>query len=143
MNNYQRILCAVDLSAESHVVVERAAAIATQCKAQLHLIHVIEFAPIEPMSDSLLPVVQIGTGVLEDATTQLRALAAAAGINAEQVRTIQGSVKGEVLRQARDWHADLIVLGSRERHGLSIAVNLTEDTVLHGAPCDLLVVRLR
>jgi universal stress protein A len=39
--------------------------------------------------------------------------------------------------------ADLIVLGSRERHGLSILVNLTEDTVLHGAPCDVLAVRVR
>ncbi len=35
----------------------------------------------------------------------------------------------------------LIVLGSRERHGLSILVNLTEDTVLHAAPCDVLAVR--
>jgi universal stress protein A len=37
---------------------------------------------------------------------------------------------------------DLIVLGARERHGLSIFVNLTEDTVLHAAPCDVLAVRV-
>ena len=37
---------------------------------------------------------------------------------------------------------DLIVIGARERHGLSILVNLTEDTVLHAAPCDVLAVRL-
>ena len=35
-----------------------------------------------------------------------------------------------------------IVIGSHERHGLSILVNLTEDTVLHAAPCDVLAVRL-
>jgi universal stress protein A len=34
------------------------------------------------------------------------------------------------------------VLGSRERHGLSILVNFTEDTVLHAAPCDVLAVRV-
>ena len=38
--------------------------------------------------------------------------------------------------------SDLIVIGSRERHGMSILVNLTEDTVLHGAPCDVLAVRI-
>jgi universal stress protein A len=38
--------------------------------------------------------------------------------------------------------SDLIVLGARERHGLSIFVNLTEDTVLHAAPCDVLAVRV-
>ena len=37
---------------------------------------------------------------------------------------------------------DRIVIGSHERHGLSILVNLTEDTVLHNAPCDVLAVRL-
>ena len=28
-------------------------------------------------------------------------------------------------------------------YGLSILVNLTEDTVLHGAPCDVLAMRVR
>jgi universal stress protein A len=37
---------------------------------------------------------------------------------------------------------DLIVIGSRERHGVSILFNFTEDTVLHAAPCDVLAVRL-
>jgi len=44
---------------------------------------------------------------------------------------------------ARDFHADLIVLGGRERHGVSILVNFTEDTVLHAAPCDVLAVRVK
>ena len=38
---------------------------------------------------------------------------------------------------------DLIVVGSRERHGLAILVNFTEDAVLHAAHCDVLAVRLR
>jgi hypothetical protein len=32
------------------------------------------------------------------------------------------------------------VLGSRERHGLAILLNFTEDTILHAAPCDVLAV---
>ena len=47
------------------------------------------------------------------------------------------------MRVAEERAADLIVLGSRERHGPSIVVNFTEDTVLHAAPCDVLAVRLR
>jgi len=53
-----------------------------------------------------------------------------------------GNVKSEIVRVAREHNVDLIVLGSRERHGLSILVNLTEDTVLHAAPCDVLAVRV-
>jgi universal stress protein A len=51
-------------------------------------------------------------------------------------------VKAEIVRCAREGGFDLIVIGCHERHGLSILVNLTEDTVLHAAPCDVLAVRL-
>ena len=51
-------------------------------------------------------------------------------------------MKSEIVRIARERHTDLIVMGSRERHGLSILVNFTEDTVLHAAPCDVLAVRV-
>ena len=72
-----------------------------------------------------------------------QALATALGVPSENCRVATGNVKAEILRQARELNADLIVLGCRERHGLSILVNLTEDTVLHGAPCDVLAVRVR
>jgi universal stress protein A len=53
-----------------------------------------------------------------------------------------GSIKAGIVRAARAGGYDLIVIGSHERHGLSVLVNLTEDTVLHAAPCDVLAVRL-
>ena len=90
-----------------------------------------------------MPVAQIDDHAIDRAREQLRALADTAGLPAECTLVVGGSVKAELLRQARDWKADLIVLGSRERHGLSILVNLTEDTVLHGACCDVLAVRVR
>ena len=55
-----------------------------------------------------------------------------------------GNIKAEILRVAEEeGAADLIVVGSRERHGLAILVNFTEDTVLHAAHCDVLAVRLK
>jgi universal stress protein A len=143
MNGYQRILCAVDLTDDSRAVLARAAGLAAQWQAALKLVHIVEFVPIEPMTDSLAPVIQVDDRVLDRAQQQLRQLAADAGVAAECAQAISGHVKAEVLRQARDFKADLIVLGSRERHGLSILVNLTEDTLLHSAPCDVLAVRVR
>ena len=143
MDGYQRILCAVDLSEDSRAVLARAASLAAQWQAALRLVHIVEFVPIEPMSDSLAPVIQVDDRVLENARQQLGELAAAAGVAADCAQVISGHVKAEVLRQAREFRADLIVLGSRERHGLSILVNLTDDTLLHSAPCDILAVRVR
>jgi universal stress protein A len=86
---------------------------------------------------------QIDDQLVGRSRQQLREMAVAAGLPPEAALAIAGSVKGEVLRQVNEWHADLLVLGSRERHGLSILVNLTEDTMLHAAPCDVLAVRVR
>jgi universal stress protein A len=52
-----------------------------------------------------------------------------------------GNIKAELVRVAQERGVDLIVLGARERHGVSIMFNQTEDTVLHTAPCDVLAVR--
>lgn len=143
MNGYQRILCAVDLTEDSRAVLARAASLAAQWQATLRLVHIVEFVPIEPMADSLAPVIQADDRVLERARKQLLQLAVEAGVDPGCAQAVSGHVKAEVLRQARDFNADLIVLGSRERHGLSILVNLTEDTMLHSAPCDVLAVRVR
>jgi universal stress protein A len=143
MNGYQKILCAVDLTDDSKAVITRAASLAAQWQAAIRLLHVVEFVPIEPMSDSLVPVMQVDDHAIERARAQLQQLAAGVGLGDEVGTVVGGTVKAELLRQARNWQADLIVLGSRERHGLSILVNLTEDTVLHGACCDVLAVRVR
>lgn len=143
MVSYRKIIAAVDLTDDSRAVLERAAGLAQQWQAQLLLVHIVEFVPIEPMSDSLVPVVQVDERLVERARAQLQTLAGTAGVSTDCLRVTSGNVKIELLHIARDWQADLIVLGSRERHGLSILVNLTEDTVLHGAPCDVLAVRVR
>jgi universal stress protein A len=80
--------------------------------------------------------------LLERAGARLRTLATELGMPGALCHVEAGNVKSEIVRVARERHSDLIVLGSRERHGLSILVNLTEDTVLHAAPCDVLAVRV-
>jgi universal stress protein A len=140
---YKRIVGALDLTDDSVAVAGRIAELVRQCGAEVTLLHVVEFVPIEPMSDALVPVVQIDDKMIARATEQIRAIAGQVGLGPDCCRVESGNVKSEILRIARETGADLIVLGSRERHGLSILVNMTEDTVLHGAPCDVLAVRVR
>ena len=143
MSDYRQLLVAIDLSDQSRAIATKSVELARQWQAQLRLLHVIEFVPVEPMSDALVPVVQIDDRVIARAREQMQALATGLGIPNDSCRVATGNVKAEILRQARELNADLIVLGCRERHGLSILVNLTEDTVLHGAPCDVLAMRVR
>lgn len=142
MGPYTRILAIVDLSAESSTVVARAAQLAAMHGASLTLLHVVEFMPVEPLSDSLLPTVQIEADLLQTARGRMAALADTLATRPGW-EVCAGVAKVEVVRFARSGRFDLIVVGSHERHGLSILVNLTEDTVLHAAPCDVLAVRLQ
>jgi universal stress protein A len=143
MPDYRRILAAIDLSEDSRAVAHRAADIARTSGSALYLLHVVEFVPLEPMSDTLIPVVQIDDQIMARARNQIAALADELRVPRESAFVEAGSAKSEILRYAREKNSDLIVLGCRERHGLSILVNRTEDTVLHGAPCDILAVRVR
>jgi universal stress protein A len=142
MSVYRRILVVIDLTDDSLVIGRRAQALATTFGAEIELLHVVEFVPVEPMGETLMPTVQIEDDLLERARQRLATLSGELGIAPTAARVETGNVKAEIVRIARERGADLIVLGSRERHGLSILVNFTEDTVLHAAPCDVLAVRV-
>ncbi len=143
MSRYQKILLVIDLAEDSSVVAERARAIAERNDSEVILLHVVEYMPVEPMGEALLPSVQIEAELVENAEAKLKDLAAGLGFNRCTRRVATGNIKTEILRVAQELKVDLIVLGTRERHGLAILVNFTEDTVLHAAPCDVLAVRLR
>jgi universal stress protein A len=94
------------------------------------------------MGETLLPAVQIEEELIQRARQRLKELAARLDLTDCECFVEAGNIKAEIIRVAEEQHADLIVLGSRERHGLAILLNFTEDAVLHAAPCDVLAVRL-
>jgi universal stress protein A len=141
-STYRRMLAVIDLTEESRVLARKAQVLAETLGAELELVNVVEFVPVEPMGETLMPAVEVEEERVDYALTQLRALAVDIGLPNAMTHVEAGHVKTEILRVARERSADLIVIGSRERHGISILVNLTEDTVLHGSPCDVLAVRV-
>ena len=141
MREYKKILLAVDVTEGSEQIAERARDIATRYGAEVILLHVVEYVPVEPMGEALLPAVQIEGELIERATRRIAELAQKTGLEKAERIVQAGNIKAELVRVATDRGVDLIVLGSRERHGLSIMFNQTEDTILHTAPCDVLAVR--
>jgi len=143
MSVYRRILVIVDLTEDSLAIGQRAQQIAASVGAEVEFLHVVEFVPLEPVGEStLVPTVQMENQLAERARKNLSALADELKMSNARCQVEVGIAKADVVRIARERNIDLIVLGSRERHGLSILVNYTEDTVLHAAPCDVLAVRV-
>jgi universal stress protein A len=147
MGTYRRILLAVDLTADSLQIAERAKDVAATHGAELEVLHVVEPLPIMAPLDApevLAPsVLQTQEEIAVGARRRLEKLAADIGLPNGRVQVIVGNTQIEILRAARERRVDLVVLGSRERHGLSLLVDFTEDAVLHKAPCDVLAVRVK
>jgi len=143
MARYKKLLVLLDLSEDSEQVAVAGRDLAAHSNASMVVLHVVEFVPVEPLGESLMPTVQIEDELINRSRARLSEFIARLGLTNATGRVEAGNTKSEILRVAEQEGVDLIVLGSRERHGLAILVNFTEDTVLHAAHCDVLAVRLK
>ena len=144
MQAYQHILFATDFTDEALQVGARAKEIAQRYGARLSLVHVIEPVVVSPGYD-LLPVLpEVPDEVLQTSSQEaLQRLAERLEIQDAGQRIIIGvSTKEGILEAVRELGADLIVIGSHGRHGLALLLGSTANAVLHGAPCDVLAVRI-
>jgi universal stress protein A len=143
MAGYKKLLVLLDLSQGSEQVAIAAREMAAHSNAAIVVLHVVEFVPVEPLGESLMPTAQIEDELIKRSRDRLGEFITRLGLRGAIGRVEAGNTKSEILRVAKEEEVDLIVLGSRERHGLAIMVNFTEDTVLHAAHCDVLAVRLK
>ena len=143
MSGYQHILCAVDLSDENIAVALRAAEFAKQNNAQLSLLHVVEYIPIDLANELVLPQQQeIEEQLVEQAKKSISSLALKLGLKRISENVVTGSTKAQIIDYAKDHEVDLIVLGQHGRHGLSRLLGSTTNAVLHNTPCDVLAVHM-
>ena len=143
MAAYKKILVLLDLSEASEQIAIAGRDMAAHSNAAMVLLHVVEFVPTEPMGETLMPTVQIEQDLAQRSRVKLDELSGRLKLAPATVRVETGNKKTEILRVAKEEGVDLIVLGSRLRHGLGILVNFTEDTVLHAAHCDVLAIRTK
>lgn len=144
MSDPKRILAAVDVGTDALPVLARAADLAKRYGSEVAVMHVVEVIPADLSSEYILPQLQEVQDQLQaQAQTRLREDTQREGIANAVIVTVQGSTKGELLRYAREQQIDLIVVGSHSRRGLARLLGSTAMGVLHAAPCDVYVVRLR
>jgi universal stress protein A len=84
----------------------------------------------------------VQTQLQDQAKERLSALGAELNVSAEDQHVILGHPAQEMHSMAKTWDMDLIVVGSHGRHGLSLIFGSTSNSVLHGAECDVLAVRI-
>jgi len=142
MNGYKTILLAVDLSDEAHSVAKRAQHIAQTNGATIHLIHVIEPLSFAYGGDIPMDFSTIQAEIQSQAKNQLQKFAAQYQIPESCQHLVMGRAESEIHAAVGELNADLVVIGSHGRSGLSLLLGSTANSVLHGSQCDVLAVRV-
>ena len=144
---YRRILVPVDGSRTAGLGLAEAIRLAKSQGAVLRLVNVVNdlaaFAGPEVAiySDQVLKGLQAhGRSVLAEAQQAARA----AGLDAETrcVETAGDGAGEAIVAEARDWKADLIVIGTHGRRGLRrLVLGSDAETVVRTSPVPVLLVR--
>ena len=155
MIQLQNILCPTDFSDLSAHALSFARSFAETYRAKLHLLHVVDEAyqywtvmgtngvPLGPPPDEMLAAAR--TGMSKFVATHFAAAALATGAAAppDVVTEVRlGRPFLEIIRHAREISADLIVLGTHGRSGLShVLLGSVTEKVVRKSPCPVLTVR--
>lgn len=137
---YKRVLFATDFDEVGVKAAKKAKKIADENGADLILVHVVEPIPAYAYP-GFAGFAEVEISIREQAQKELDDLAKKLGVD-EKHRFIEfGATKNEILRVAKEHKIDLIVTGSHGKHGLSLLLGSTANAILHGAECDVLIVR--
>ena len=144
---YERILVPVDGSDASHAGLNEALALAAEQSGRLRLVHVVDDLITMPMYEGAIFAGELieqlrkqGRKLLDECVV----LCNKKGIAAEAVllERVGGQAGVLVIEQAREWPAELIVMGTHGRKGLKrIVLGSDAEYVVRHANAPVLLVR--
>ena len=142
MQTYSNILVAIDLNEEASPVSQKACNLAQLTGAKLHFLHVNEPLSYAYGGDIPMDLSALQKQLQEHAEERMAHFLRTSKLLAHNSILANGHIETEIHRAAQEIGADLIVVGSHGRHGLALLLGSTSNSVLHGATCDVLAVRI-
>lgn len=145
---YRQILVPVDGSDTANKALQAALELAKDSGGRVRAIHVMEevayasnFNQFGVYTEELLNAMQeAGKGILQDAMTRARS----AGVAADTLLfdSVSGRLAEVVANAAREWNADLIVVGTHGRRGVGrMLMGSGAEQIIRLAPVPVLVIR--
>ena len=132
----KKVLCALDLRDRSRAVLEWAGWLAREHEADLRIVHAAEAeaGPLEKYLDR-----EFAASGAAEARTRIAELQGAAGTSAN-VAMAQGKVSDVVTCAAKEWSADLLVIGRHNGSGLAGRLHQNAYSIIGESPCPVLSV---
>ena len=143
---YKRILVGVDFSAHSVRAVRRALDLAQRHGGHVNLVHAVENQSYYDQAyDPVITLPQylnLDQELVEAAKERMRRMIEEVGSSEVPGNVLLGSAKRVILSQAEALHADLIVVGTHGRRGVTRLLGSTTSAIIHSARCDVLTVHI-
>jgi nucleotide-binding universal stress UspA family protein len=148
---FRRILVPIDGSSTSNRGLDEAISLASDQKAKICLLHVVDelvltgadgmvYVPPNYFDDFIRASRAAGKKLLARAEAKVRKRGIA--VEAVLLETIGRRVADLIIKQAKKWRADVIVLGTHGRRGLSrVVMGSDAELVLRETPLPVLLVR--
>jgi nucleotide-binding universal stress UspA family protein len=133
----RRILCAIDLTEHSQRVLQWAAWLAGKCHASLRIVHATAELPAAFNSINLEK--DLAQSVTEQEKSQIQILQTAAG-TAGQVFIESGDPAEVVACAARNFDADLLVIGRHGETGIAGYLRQSAYSILRDSPCPVISI---
>ena len=144
MIRLKHILVPVDFSPHSEVALRYATEFAIQFDADLYLLHVVQYPLTVGPEEWNVPLDEFEANLQESARQHLEAVDTAPLSDDARIRREVriGSPSVEIVRAAREYEIDLIVVGTHGRTGLKhVLLGSVAENVVRQAPCPVLTVR--
>ena len=139
--SFRRVLIALDDSAIAAHAAEVGIELAISLKAQAALVYVVDPAPALQM-DSGIPAAEWLATLKRDGQAFLATAAQRTGEPPAYQFLREGKPADQILAAAREWEADVIVIGTHGRSGVSrLVLGSTAESVVRHALCPVLVVK--
>lgn len=139
---YSHLLVAIELNGGGEIVLRRARDLAKFFGARLSVVHAVEYLPLDAGESLIAAPVDLTQQMQQQAQDQLHDLCQRIGLPEDAAIVSPGGVVAEVLRLSADLSADLIVIGHQQRRGLSALFSHTDESIVHRAPCDVMVLKI-
>ncbi len=144
---YQRILVPVDGSHTSTLGLQEAIRIAIDQRAKLRIIHVVDELVVAQNFDGYLNTGDLLDTLRETGKKALQkalALARKRDLKAESAmfESPGGRISEVIVKEAKKWRADLIVMGTHGRRGVTrMVLGSDAEAILRTTPVPVLLVR--
>ncbi|HME60987.1 MAG TPA: universal stress protein [Candidatus Binatia bacterium] len=141
--SFKKILIAVDESAFAARAVDVGFDLARSLGAQVALIYVVDPSIVAYAPESGIPASELVAEAQRDARRLTAAFTQSAALQPPPLEFIHtGKPPVEIVGAAKDWPADLIVIGSHGRGGVErLLLGSVAEAVMRHASCPVLVVR--